>query len=182
MHFLALIMELIYLITYAENIDCFLEFFPPLWFLCITSFNHWLLIVNASCNFFIYCSVGKNFKDTIKKFIERTPLRNCLKRNNSSSPQINGDGVDEEMPMKGNHKKGTTSTTNYDQSRSASICPNSTMVTTTAFTNQCTTTNIQEDDKTKIVVELNNDDNRNGNDGVCEDVKVNGVGILFELT
>ena len=56
------------------------------------------------------------------------------------------------------------------------------MVTTTAFTNQCTTTNIQEDDKTKIVVELNNDDNRNGNDGVCEDVKVNGVGILFELT
>ena len=125
--------------------------------------------------------MGKNFKDTIKKFIERTPFGDCLKRNNSSSPQINGDGVDEEMPMKGNHKKGTTSTPNYDQSRSASICPNSTMVTTTAFTNQCTTTNIQEDDKTKIVVELNNDDNRNGNDGVCEDVKANGVGILFEL-
>ena len=126
--------------------------------------------------------MGKNFKDTIKKFIERTPFGDCLKRNNSSSPQINGDGVDEEMPMKGNHKKGITKTTNYDQSRSASICPNSTMVTTTAFTNQCNTTNIQEDDKTKIVVELNNDDKRNGNDGVCEDVKANGVGILFELT
>ena len=123
--------------------------------------------------------MGKNFKDTIKKFIERTPLRDCLKRENPSSPQINGDGVDEEMPMKENHKKELLKTTNNDQSRSNSICPNSTMVTTTTFTNQCTITNIQEDDKTKIVVEMNNCDKRNGNDRPHDDVKVNGVGILF---
>ena len=154
-----------------------LEFFPPLWFLCITSFNHWLLIVNASCNFFIYCSVGKNFKDTIKKFIERTPLSHCLKQSNPSSSQINGDGVDEEMPMKENSKKEIKPTTNNGRSRATSLCPNTTMMTTTTFSNQCTTTNIQEDDKTKIVVELNSGDKRNGNDGFHDDVKANGVGI-----
>ena len=31
----------------------------------MTSFNHWLLIVNASFNFLIYCSVGTNFKEVI---------------------------------------------------------------------------------------------------------------------
>ena len=36
-----------------------------MWFLCVTSFNHWLLIVNASFNFLIYCSVGTNFKEVI---------------------------------------------------------------------------------------------------------------------
>ena len=40
-------------------------FRPPVWFLCVTSFNHWLLIVNASFNFLIYCSVGTNFKEVI---------------------------------------------------------------------------------------------------------------------
>ena len=43
----------------------FAAFRPPVWFLCVTSFNHWLLIVNASFNFLIYCSVGTNFKEVI---------------------------------------------------------------------------------------------------------------------
>ena len=50
---------------------CFAEFTPPVWFLCFTSFNHSLLIVNASCNFLIYCSVGAKFKTTISKFFAR---------------------------------------------------------------------------------------------------------------
>ena len=49
----------------------FSEFTPPVWFLCFTSFNHSLLIVNASCNFLIYCSVGAKFKTTISKFFAR---------------------------------------------------------------------------------------------------------------
>ncbi len=45
--------------------DLSLDFMPPVWFLCITSFNHWLLIVNASFNFLIYCSIGTGFKEAI---------------------------------------------------------------------------------------------------------------------
>jgi hypothetical protein len=53
------------------NHSRFAEFTPPVWFLCFTSFNHSLLIVNASCNFLIYCSVGAKFKTTISKFFSR---------------------------------------------------------------------------------------------------------------
>ena len=123
--------------------------------------------------------MGKNFKDTIVQFIKRTPLSHCLKRDNPSSPQINGDGVDEEMPMKENNKKAPKVTANNDQSRSTSLCPNSTMMTTTTFPNQIKATNIHEDDKTKIVVELNESNNKNGNDGFHQDAKANGVSIYW---
>ena len=43
-------------------------FAPPVWFQCFISFNHLLLIINASCNFLIYVSVGDKFKTTIEKF------------------------------------------------------------------------------------------------------------------
>ena len=121
--------------------------------------------------------MGKNFKDTIVKFIKRTPLNHCLKRGNPSSPPINGDGVDEELPLKENNMKAAKTTANKDRSRSTSLCPNSTMMTTTTFSNQCTTTNIHGEDKTKIVVELNDGYNRNGNDRPHDDVKANGVSV-----
>ena len=38
------------------------NFTPPAWFLCLTSFMHWLLILNASTNFIIYCFMGNKFK------------------------------------------------------------------------------------------------------------------------
>ncbi len=45
--------------------NLFQEFTPPVWYLCVTSFNHWLLIANASFNFIIYCSVGTGFKEVV---------------------------------------------------------------------------------------------------------------------
>ena len=110
------------------------EFFPPLWFLCITSFNHWLLIVNASCNFFIYCSVGKNFKTTIVKFIRRTPFGHCL-CNGSNNPEINVEDVEENnVPMKINAKSENTK----DQSRGIPISQPNSQITVETFANQST--------------------------------------------
>ena len=34
----------------------------PTWNLCLTSANHLTLVINASVNFLIYCSVGAKFK------------------------------------------------------------------------------------------------------------------------
>ena len=39
----------------------------PLWNLCLTSANHLLLVINASINFLIYCSIGKRFKSVLKR-------------------------------------------------------------------------------------------------------------------
>jgi len=43
------------------------NFIPPAWFLCLTSFMHWLLILNASTNFIIYCFMGNKFKAVLRE-------------------------------------------------------------------------------------------------------------------
>lgn len=72
-----------------ENV-ILLDFFPPVWFNCFVSFNHLLLIINASCNFLIYVSVGDKFKTTIDKFCQSKGFgcaANCFKStDHPSSP------------------------------------------------------------------------------------------------
>ena len=51
-------------LSYDLSLAC-AGFVPPQWFLCMTSFNNWILVVNASSNFLIYCSVGTKFKTAI---------------------------------------------------------------------------------------------------------------------
>ena len=143
--------ESIYMYVYSKFLFCFLaEFFPPLWFLCITSFNHWLLIVNASCNFFIYCSVGKNFKTTIVKFIRRTPFRHCL-CNGSNNPEINVEDVEENnVPMKINAKSENTK----DQSRGIPISQPNSQITVETFANQSTKMHGLSSDKEDAIDEI----------------------------
>ena len=59
-----------------------------MWFNCFVSFNHFLLIINASCNFLIYVSVGDKFKTTIDKFClsKGFVCGDCLKSAHPSSP------------------------------------------------------------------------------------------------
>ena len=45
-----------------EMFRCPATFSPSNWNLCLASLNHWLLIVNSSSNFLIYCCMGENFK------------------------------------------------------------------------------------------------------------------------
>ena len=45
-----------------EMFRCPATFSPSNYNLCLASLNHWLLIVNSSSNFLIYCSMGENFK------------------------------------------------------------------------------------------------------------------------
>ena len=44
---------------------------PPAWFLCLTSFMHWLLIVNSSSSFLIYCFMGQKFKQVLLTKVRR---------------------------------------------------------------------------------------------------------------
>ena len=54
------------------------EYSPPLWFHILTSAMHFLLIVNASSNFIIYCFLGNQFKRVLMKM---------TKLNNGEVPQ-----------------------------------------------------------------------------------------------
>ena len=107
------------------------------------------------------------------KFIERTPLRNCLPT--PSSPKANGNDGDENMPMKENNKSPNIS---RDRSRATSLCPN-TAVTTVSFGTQSPKIETLSDDKVKIVIEMNNSNNpTDGKEDVYEDGHANGVGIF----
>ena len=81
------------MISKKYSIQCsnlFTEFTPPVWFFCMTSFNHWLLIVNASCNFLIYVSVGDKFKTAIDNFC-KSKLGCCFRK--PSSPNDSNKSV-----------------------------------------------------------------------------------------
>lgn len=73
-----------------------LDFTPPVWFFCFTSFNHWLLIVNASCNFLIYVSVGDKFKTTIGNFF-KSKLGCCFPTPPQETPP--SENVNKAMPL-----------------------------------------------------------------------------------
>mgnify|MGYP001211778462 CR=1 FL=1 len=79
-HFPRILLNVHEIFMLADMTACGEAFSPPGWYLCFVSFNHLLLIVNASCNFLIYASVGVKFKTTISKLCHCTL---CCK---SSSP------------------------------------------------------------------------------------------------
>ena len=45
---------------------------PALWF-CLNDLNHVLIVLNSSLNFYIYCVVGKRFRDELFHY-----LRYCI--------------------------------------------------------------------------------------------------------
>ena len=49
-------------------------FSPSVWNLCLASLNHWLLIVNSSSNFLIYCFMGDTFKQALIQTTKRFSL------------------------------------------------------------------------------------------------------------
>ena len=67
-----------YTLSFNNLKQTFSAFSPPVWYHCFVSFNHLLLIVNASCNFLIYVSVGDKFKTTIDNFCHS--ILGCKKR------------------------------------------------------------------------------------------------------
>ena len=59
-----------------DIINCGPTFTPPAWFLCLTSFNHFSLVLNASVNFIVYLVLGRKFRrlatKTFKLFFRYT--------------------------------------------------------------------------------------------------------------
>ena len=51
---------------------------PPVWYLCFSSFSSWLLIMNASFNFLIYCSVGTGFKEVFATLTGCSSKCSCI--------------------------------------------------------------------------------------------------------
>jgi len=76
-----------------DMLACGDAFTPPVWFQCFISFNHLLLIINASCNFLIYVSVGDKFKTTIENFCQSSlGCKACwIKRNHSAASPLGND-------------------------------------------------------------------------------------------
>jgi len=85
-HFPRILLNVHEFFMLEDMISCGPEFIPPVWFFCTTSFNHWLLILNASCNFLIYVSVGDKFKTTIKDFCQ-SKLGCCFNHISCFKPQ-----------------------------------------------------------------------------------------------
>ena len=48
-----------------EIIDCKEAFIPPTWFICSTSVNHLLLVLNCIMNFVIYCCCNESFRNIL---------------------------------------------------------------------------------------------------------------------
>jgi len=51
----------------SDIIRCGRWMMRPTWNLCVTSANHLTLVINASVNFLIYCSIGTKFKDVLRE-------------------------------------------------------------------------------------------------------------------
>ena len=52
-------------------ISCGDNFLPPVWFMCMTSVNHLLLVLNTIANFMVYCVFNEGFKKVILKLMGR---------------------------------------------------------------------------------------------------------------
>ena len=62
-----------YELFYVEQmIDCKEAFVPPTWFICSTSVNHLLLVVNSIVNFVIYCCCNESFRNIL--FMKPAPV------------------------------------------------------------------------------------------------------------
>ena len=57
-----LLLNLYELFNIDEIIECGENFFPPTWFICSTSVNHLLLVLNCIMNFVVYCCFNEKFK------------------------------------------------------------------------------------------------------------------------
>ena len=70
-----------------EMIACGDKFIPPTWFICSTSLNHLLLVLNCMINFVVYCFLNENFRKILcgKKLIV-----NSNHRGGRTSFQSNG--------------------------------------------------------------------------------------------
>ena len=61
-HLPRLLLNLYELYKVDEIIECGDNFFPPTWFICSTSVNHLLLVLNCIMNFVVYCCFNEKFK------------------------------------------------------------------------------------------------------------------------
>ena len=70
-----LLLNLYELFYVNEMIDCKEAFVPPTWFICSTSVNHLLLVLNCVMNFVIYCCCNESFRNIL--FFKPLPVSHC---------------------------------------------------------------------------------------------------------
>lgn len=66
-----LLLNLYELYNVNEMIECGDSFFPPTWFICSTSVNHLLLILNCVMNFVVYCLFNDSFQGVLLKWLKK---------------------------------------------------------------------------------------------------------------
>ncbi|TRY73987.1 hypothetical protein TCAL_05466 [Tigriopus californicus] len=76
-------------------IKCGDNFWPPVWFMCMTSVNHLLLVLNCIMNFVVYCFFNDGFKRVILKMVGQK-----VESRNASQGQMS-QGPDHRAPLEG---------------------------------------------------------------------------------
>ena len=69
----------------------FFQFFPPTWFICSTSVNHLLLVLNCIMNFIVYCCFNEKFKLILFQHQEKNQQNNSSPQQNQQIPSRNAE-------------------------------------------------------------------------------------------
>ena len=89
-------MLLLYVNVFNENVTknasfFFFQFFPPTWFICSTSVNHLLLVLNCIMNFIVYCCFNEKFKLILFQHQEKNQQNNSSPQQNQQIPSRNAE-------------------------------------------------------------------------------------------
>ena len=69
----------------------FFQFFPPTWFICSTSVNHLLLVLNCIMNFIVYCCFNEKFKLILFQQQDKNHQNNSSPQQNQQIPSRNAE-------------------------------------------------------------------------------------------
>ena len=75
----------------TKNASFFFQFFPPTWFICSTSVNHLLLVLNCIMNFIVYCCFNEKFKHILFQQQDKNQQNNSSPQQNQQIPSRNAE-------------------------------------------------------------------------------------------
>jgi len=86
-----LLLNLYELYKVDDIIECGDQFFPPTWFICSTSVNHLLLVLNCIMNFIVYCCFNEKFKHILFQQQDKNQQNNSSPQQNQQIPSRNAE-------------------------------------------------------------------------------------------
>lgn len=95
-----LLLNLYELFNVDDMISCEDDFIPPTWFICSTSVNHLLLVLNCIMNFVVYCCFNDGFKKLICRHGSSAGLMGSPSNNNGGVSRGSSHGQELMSPFR----------------------------------------------------------------------------------